>query len=101
MTAKIGNHMDVLRGDIRALEQQLNAARSHLRQLDSQMEQLNGMWSGPAHDAMRQRARRDLEEMSSLCRFLAEFINYLETVRKSYEVCEGSVSDTVAAIHID
>lgn len=96
----IENNTLILSSDIRRLQGQLDSARSHLKQLNQQMEQLNHMWKGPANAMMRQRFQQDFETITSLCGFIEQMINKLESARRAYETCEANVSDTVSAIHI-
>ncbi len=97
---EISNDTGILGSDIRALRDQLASARGHLRQLNSSMERLNGMWSGPASSTMKQRFAQDFENITNACNLLECFLDKLETARRSYENCESNVSDIVSSIHI-
>ncbi len=97
---EISNDTGILGSDVRAMKDQLASARSHLNQLDSSMEQLNGMWSGPASSTIKQRYAQDFECMTNACELLECFLDKLEAARRSYESCESNVSNVVSAIHI-
>lgn len=89
-----------LNRDIRTLRTQLNQGRSHIKELKSQMDAMNRMWQGAAHEAMKQRFVSDYESLNRLCRTLEEIIAGLEQISKSYEDCEHRVHDAVQALTV-
>ncbi len=97
---EISNDTGILGSDIRALKDQLASARGHLKQLDSSMERLNGMWSGPASSTIKRRFAQDFEYITNACNLLECFFDKLEAARHSYESCEFNVSNVVSSIHI-
>lgn len=100
MASEISNNTDILGSDIRNLREQLNRARSHVQQLNDQMEELNHMWKGPAHDAVQKQFVKDFQTISELCASLERMADNLESTRRAYERCESNVSSAVFAIHI-
>lgn len=90
-----------LSADIRSLQETLNDARNRIQELKGKMDAMNTMWEGDANEVMRHRFLVDYENLISFCDFIEELIQSLETIRHSYENCEGDVMSAVNALSIN
>lgn len=64
------------------------------------IESLNGMWAGQAHDAYLAQFTIDSEMTAGVIGELQSLINSVDTARRSYDTCEQTVKDLVAAVVI-
>lgn len=90
-----------LNRDIRSLRETLNDARHSIQQLKGRMDAMNAMWEGDANEVMCRRFLMDYENLTSFCDFIEELIQSLESIRQSYESCEGDVMSVVDALSIN
>ena len=99
------NHIEVntvrLNSDITALRNTLATARAKVQALDEALRTMGNYWTGAANTAMMERFREDHEAMIEFCDFIEELINNLETIRQSYDTCEGNVLSAVNALRIN
>lgn len=64
------------------------------------IETLNGMWTGEAHDAYLAQFIADSEMTAAVISEIQTLINSVDTARKSYDTCEQTVKDLIAAVVI-
>jgi WXG100 family type VII secretion target len=91
---------DMLADDINSMEQnvvQLEAEYNHMFQ---QLQELNGMWSGPANSAFAVQFAGDLEAFKELTVTLQEIISGLKDAKQEYDSCEQRVSGIINTIRI-
>lgn len=91
---------DRMNSDAQTLRERLNRTRTHCRQIKEQMDALNGMWKGYAHNAVAQQFAAEYENMCALCDLFEEMIENLEGIRTEYASCENEVMNTVNALKI-
>lgn len=84
--------------DHEAMEQLLATTRQDVEAIKARMDLLNGMWTGPAHDAEMQQFEADYENIQELCRLFQELIDRFQEDCSAYTQCEQQVQDLVNAL---
>lgn len=99
------NHIEVntqrLSSDITNLRNTLAKARAKVQALDASMNALKSSWTGTASQTTMVNFQKDHEKMIEFCDFIEELIDSLETIRQSYDTCEGNVLSAVNALRIN
>jgi len=89
-----------LERDRTALEEGLGQMRQILKNVYEQMEELDGMWDGPANEVFQQQFASDRQEFEAACQEVQGLIDSFAHAKEEYEKCEEQVNAAVAAIRI-
>lgn len=98
--AKIRVNTDSLSRTRQNLQEKLQKIQTEMEQISSDMNALNAVWSGEAHDAFVQSAESDIQYLKSVCDQIQDIINYEGNAVKEYNKCEQQVADLIARIRI-
>ena len=91
---------DQLAGDISAMQSRVEALENAKTQVYQCLDNLNGMWIGPAHEAFVQQTEVDSQELIALIQNIQNLISCMEYAKREYDECQGSVNDMIAAFYI-
>ena len=89
-----------LNSDIDTLRSTLNSLKSHSDRMQERIQELGGMWEGPAHEIFNAQFNNDYMALQTLYQTLEELIKCMEYAKAEYQKCEDSVSAAIAAIRI-
>lgn len=64
------------------------------------LENLDGTWRGPAHDAFVAQYTADNEKMTGLLQELEQVAENISTARQEYDTCEEQVKQAIASIQV-
>lgn len=84
----------------RELQGKLEKIKKDITQISDDMEVLNSMWEGEAHQAFEKRVTEDIQFLLAVCDGVQGIINYEDTAVTEYNKCERQVSDLIAQIRI-
>ena len=65
-----------------------------------EMDSLNGMWTGQAHDALLERFKQDKAVVRGMLDFIRDIISDLNYAESGYRRCENNVNHIVNSIRI-
>lgn len=97
---KIRVNTDSLHQTQQNLQEKLKKIQKEIEQIATDMETLNAMWTGEAHDAFVQSAESDIQYLTSVCDQIQGIINYEGNAVKEYNRCEQQVSDLISRIRV-
>ena len=90
----------ILRQSAGEVERKLADMQTKLKELTQKMEELDGMWDGPASETFRVQFTSDCAAFQEMCGVIRDFIDSVEYAAKEYDVCEGKVKSAVQAIQV-
>lgn len=82
------------------LESELSTVREEYAGLHQDLQSLDAMWTGTAHDAFVAAYSGDIEMMESLTRTIGEIIENIGNARQKYDSTEQSVKSSISKIII-
>lgn len=89
-----------LAGDIDELKTALASAREQLKDMFSQVTELDAMWDGPANQEFNRQFGIDYENAGNLCNTIESLIGCMEYAMDQYNTCENEVNGLVSSISI-
>ena len=89
-----------LRGDVSAINAEINSLKRDAANLRSTLDQLSGMWDGNAKRAFSEAVRDDIQRLEELIGALQKFTDKTDNSRSDYERCENSVAGIIASIRV-
>lgn len=100
MSDRIEIETRLLAQDKESIRDQVQQLRKQKDQLQEKMEQLSGMWEGPAKETFLAQFLSDCEYMDSFFSELDTYVQAMEYAEKEYDKCEDDVAQIIAAIEI-
>ncbi len=100
MQDQIGVNTDTLRSQVENLRTEIGQAESEMAKMYEAVQELDGMWDGPANEAFKTQFLDDKEFMEELCKTVREIIGSMDNARTEYEVCESAVRQLIDEIRI-
>nr|WP_317360761.1 WXG100 family type VII secretion target [uncultured Blautia sp.] len=82
------------------IQNQAEAVRGKLSQLLSSMENLSGMWEGPAKEVFMEQFYTDYEFMQEFLTEMDKYVQAMSYAQQEYDKCENDVAQIVGAIQI-
>jgi uncharacterized protein YukE len=89
-----------LRMDITNLEDALKKAKIQLKDMFTQVEELDEMWDGPANETFRKQFKKDYDDSLAICDTVDDIIECLKYAREQYDLCENGVESLISKINI-
>ncbi len=100
MQDEIGVNTETLRSQVESLRTEIGQAESEMNQMYDAVQELDGMWDGPANEAFKTQFMNDKEFMEELCKTVREIIDSMDNARTEYESCENTVRQLIGDIRI-
>ncbi|MCR5526156.1 MAG: WXG100 family type VII secretion target [Lachnospiraceae bacterium] len=97
---EIANDLERFAADIEAYNTALSGAESEHDGVFSDINSLNSMWTGNAHDTFMNQFNADSDTMKEMLKLLKQFGTDLENAKKEYTQCEQSVEEIISAIKV-
>jgi WXG100 family type VII secretion target len=82
------------------LENSIDSVRKALDALQTEFEELNGMWEGTANLAFRVQVASDEEALSEMLSEMQKLADCMQNASKEYVKCEDAVHNMVDNIRI-
>ena len=98
--SKIKVDTDRLDQTRKELQGKLDRIRKDIDQIREDMNTLNAMWTGEAHEAYEATTAEDIQAISALCDGMESVIRYESNAVTEYNKCERQVADLIAKIKI-
>ncbi|MBO5523333.1 MAG: WXG100 family type VII secretion target [Roseburia sp.] len=100
MAEKIKINTKTLQKDNDSILKDLKQVQKKLEAMQSDVAELNSMWSGEANKAFNQAFNKDIKALAELCSSLEGIAAYEDTARSEYDKCEKQVESLIAAVNI-
>lgn len=97
---QIAVNTDTLNSDINSMKDALKIVEEKSKNMQASIQELSGMWEGPAHNAFLAQFNTDCASLEELDSAIKELISCMEYADKEYVSCEQSVSSLIASIRI-
>ena len=91
----MANDLRSFGSDVRSYTQAATQLRSEYETLLADMQALQGMWTGEAHESLEQRFMADYQTLGSVVEYLEAMGRSLENAEKEYTSCENTVSGII------
>lgn len=89
-----------LSAGIRDMREDLDQLHSCSMRLMDAVQQLSGLWEGPAHAVFADAFQRDSQWLEQQLKGLVNYTNDLEQARRDYDRCDETVRGLVNSIQI-
>lgn len=84
----------------RELQGKLDKIRRDIDQIRDDMNTLNAMWIGEAHEAYEMTTEEDIQTLCALCDAMESVIRFENSAVTEYNKCERQVAELIAKIRI-
>jgi WXG100 family type VII secretion target len=98
--SKIKINTNSLNQTRKELQAKLDKIKKDIEQISSDMNTLNSMWMGDAHQAFQQSVEEDMQILSEACDSIQGIINYESNAVTEYNKCEQQIADMITLIRI-
>ena len=98
--SKIKVNTTTLKKDTDSIEQVLKNIEKKIKEMQTAVNALNGMWEGEANASFNQAFQDDITDLKSICDSLKELVRYEQNAKKEYDSCEARVSDLIDQITV-
>ena len=92
-TAALGNDIDLLKNNLKAIENDLEKMFQAGSYLDT-------MWDREANQIFVSQFKKDKEDMKAVCVSIQEIIKCLDYAKTKYDSCDRNVGEIVSSIAI-
>ena len=82
------------------LQAKLDKIKKDIENISGNMNTLNSMWEGEAHEAFSQQVNDDISFLEWACGSIQNIINYESNAVTEYNKCEQEVADIISQIRI-
>lgn len=83
-----------------SVRDQVRTIRDALQKMQGDVNALNSMWSGTAHDSFNAAFLKDLSDLSELCGEMREIADFEQNAHEQYRQCESNVAEVIDSIHV-
>ncbi len=97
---EIEMNTNTLAKDIEDLEELLLSLEGQIEEMFQAVKELDGMWSGPAHDAFIEQFQWDYQSSKDMCHILRELIDSLRHAGEEYDKCEQNINSVIGSLRI-
>jgi WXG100 family type VII secretion target len=97
---QMGNNLDRFRNDITNFQNALQDFSNAYQKADGSIQSLNGMWEGPAKNALLAMFAQDAEMIKEVINNLRTIYETYDEAHKEYTQCETSVADLIASMNV-
>lgn len=98
--SRIKINTNMLNRDIQSIESYLANIEKTIKNMNTEVAQLDAMWDGDANEAFNKEFQDDIRELEKLCKSVKDIINYEKNARAQYDSCEAKVGSLVGEIKI-
>lgn len=89
-----------LRQDRDMIQEQTERLRAEVTRLSEAMEELVGMWEGPAKESFQKQFRVDYDLIQEFLGEMDQYVQAMSYAEQEYDKCEAEVDELVASIRI-
>jgi len=97
---EIAVNTDDLQRDINEMRNSLNQVKRRTDSMFQEINALNGMWEGSAHEAFARQFSADYQVMQELQKEVGKLIECMQYADKEYLSCESSINTIINSIRI-
>lgn len=88
------------RSDVEEIREYINTVRNNVNDMFTSVQQLNGMWTGPANKAFTEKFINEKQMIEDYLKEIDGYVNRLESERISYNNCEQRALEMISAIRV-
>lgn len=97
---EIAVNTDDLQRDINEMRNSLNQVKRRTDSMFQEINSLNGMWEGPAHEAFSRQFSADYQVMQELQKEVSRLIECMQYADKEYLSCESAINTIINSIRL-
>lgn len=90
----------ILSSDKNIVAQETLEIEKETEQFLEEMQRLNSLWEGPAHQAYENQAVQTVEQMQRICQELGAYAECMDYAQKQYIKSEREVTDVIDRIRV-
>lgn len=98
--SKIKVNTVTLKKDTDLVTQSLKNIQKKIKAMQTDVDELNRMWSGDANEAFNETFQSDIDNLNKICNDIQSVINYEENAKTEYDTCEEKISELINTITI-
>lgn len=98
--SKIKVNTATLKKDTDSISQMLKDIKRKMKAMQSDVNALNGMWTGDANKEFNKAFQDDIKDLSDVCDNIQSIIDYERKAKSEYDSCEQKVSDLIDSIAV-
>lgn len=91
---------DRLNSDIARLQETLKALKKQKKQMETDIESLNGTWKGDSHKAFMEQFDSECQNIEEMFSAVEEMIGCMQYAKQQYERCENDINGIISSIKI-
>ena len=95
---KMGNNLGRFKSDVQEYKDLSQKVNSEYQNLKEQIDLLNTMWTGDAHDALITEFKKDDEQVQQMLSYLKKVEKNLDTALKAYTDCENQAGEMIQSL---
>lgn len=100
MAEKIRINTKTLQNDTSSIEKYLKQVEKKIQEMQTDVAELNNMWSGEANKAFHQTFNDDINGLLAVCKSLEGIAAYESYAKAEYDSCENKVAAMIASMNI-
>lgn len=93
-------NMTALEQDTKELRETLALVKNDMGAMFGTVQELDGMWDGPANEAFNRQFEADRQVLEELCKSVDDILDSMENAQKEYRKCEAGVREEIDKIRI-
>lgn len=82
------------------IQDKLEKIKKDIEQISKDMDTMNSMWEGDAHEAFKNSVNTDIQFLSVVCDGIQNIIHFEDNAVTEYNKCEQQVADLIDQIKI-
>lgn len=91
---------NLLQSDINNMRASLEKVKRKTESMFQEINALNGMWEGPAHEAFMRQFAADYQKMKELQGTIGKLIDCMQYADREYVTCENDIYSIINAVRI-
>lgn len=95
---KMGNDLGKFKSDVQEYKDLSQKVNSDYQDLKGQIDKLNTMWTGDAHDALITEFKKDDEQVQQMLAYLKKVEKNLDSALKAYTDCESQTEELIHSL---
>lgn len=88
----------LLNSDVNEIRNYINTVRNNVSEMFSSVQQLSGMWTGPANKAFTDKLAEEKQEIDDFLSVIEGYVNRLENAAGKYSSCESRARELAASV---
>lgn len=100
MASKIRINTSTLNQTRQNVQERLNQIKKNMEQISADINTLNSMWTGDAHENFQISIEADMKLLQDICEGIQAVIQYEGNAVTEYNKCEQQVNEIISQIRV-